>query len=166
MPELFSALFTRTCSHQFAWPRRTSDGTVYQVCLICGDCFRYDWNTMTRGERIDVAPETAIIPRLTWKTRSRRIRWEKPLLYRESGSTEWVNGTVENISESGISFTGGQLVTAGIELEMIFVMPHEITGQPNSRVLCRADVARVAAAKPGKFVLAVMMSGYSFLPDE
>jgi hypothetical protein len=49
---------------------------------------------------------------------------------------------------------------------MIFVMPHEITGQPNSRVLCRADVARVVAGEAGKYVLAVIMSGYSFLPDE
>lgn len=166
MSELFNALFTRTCSHRFAWPRRTSGGILYQVCLICGDCFRYDWTTMRRGERIDVAPETAITPRTTWKPRSRRIRWEKPLVYRESDSSEWINGTVENISESGVSFIGEQLVTAGVELEMIFVMPYEITGQPNSRVLCRADVARVVPGGSGKFALAVVMSGYSFLPDE
>ena len=54
----------------------------------------------------------------------------------------------------------------GVELEMIFVMPQEITGQPNSRVLCRGEVARAVPGKSGTYILAVIMSGYSFLPDE
>jgi len=164
MSDLLSSLFTRTCSHQFTWPRRTSDGIVYQVCTMCGDCFRYHWDTMSRGERIDVAAGP-VMTRSGWHPRARRIRWRKPLLYRESGATEWSAGTVENISESGVSFGGEQLVAEGIELEMIFVMPQEITSQTNSRVFCRGEVARAIAEKSGKYVIAAAMSGYSFLPD-
>jgi hypothetical protein len=165
MSQLLSSLFTNACSHQFAWPRRSSDGTVYQVCLLCGDCFRYDWDTMSRGGRFDVTPEMDTSRRTAWKPRSRRIRWQEPMLYRESGMAEWNAGTVQNISKSGVSFVGEQRVENGIELEMIFVIPQEVIGQPNSKVLCRGDVARVAAGNSGDYAVAVAMSGYSFLPD-
>jgi hypothetical protein len=87
------------------------------------------------------------------------------MLYRESGVAEWNAGTVQNISKSGVSFVGEQRVEDGIELEMIFVMPQEITGQPSSKVLCRGDVARVVGGNSGNYAAAVAMSGYSFLPD-
>lgn len=80
--------------------------------------------------------------------------------------TDWNSGNVQNISESGVSFVGGQPLGAAIEVEMIFVMPQEITGQPNSKVLCRGDVVRRVTASSGKHVIAVTMSGYSFLPDD
>jgi hypothetical protein len=166
MPNLLSSLFTRACSHHFAWPRRAEDGTLYQVCLICGDCFRYDWNTMSRGERIEVALRVSSSSRIAWKPRSRRIHLEQPLLYRQSDTTEWFPGTLKDISESGISFVGDQPLCAGIELQMIFVMPQEITGQANSKVLCRGDIMRSARSKPEQYLNAVAMSGYSFLPDD
>jgi hypothetical protein len=165
MPHLLSSLFTRVCSHQFTWPRRASDGTVYQVCLSCGDCFRYDWDTMSRGERIEAMSETASVSRTAWKPRSRRIRWPKPILYRKNGMLEWNNGRVQNVSKSGVSFIGEESVASGNEVEMIFLMPQEITGQPNSKVLCRGDVARALVAS-GEYIIAASMSGYSFLPDE
>ena len=138
---------------------------MYQTCLLCGDCFRYDWDTMSRGEQIEVTPEVST-SRNRWKPRSRRIRWQQPMLYRESGLTEWRDGTVQNISESGISFVGEQALATDVELEMIFVMPQEITGQQNSKVLCRGDVARAVAGQSGKYLTAVVMSGYSFLPND
>jgi hypothetical protein len=166
MPNLLSSLFTRACSHQFAWPRRATDGILYQVCLICGDCFRYDWNTMSRGERIEVVPQSSSSSRKAWKPRSRRIRLEQPMLYRQSDTTEWFRGTLQDISESGVSFVGDESLCAGIEIQMIFVMPQEITGQPNSKVLCRGDIIRSARSKPERYINAVAMSGYSFLPDD
>lgn len=133
MPNLLSSLFTRACSHQFAWPRRAADGTLYQVCLICGDCFRYDWNTMSRGERIEVVHRVSSSSRMAWKPRSRRIHLEQPLLYRQSDTTEWFPGTLQDISESGVSFVGDQPLCAGIELQMILVMPQEITDSRTAR---------------------------------
>ena len=147
MPNPLSSLFTRACSHQFAWPRRTSDGTLYQVCLICGDCFRYDWQTMSQAERITVIPQVATPFPTVWKPRSRRIHLEAPILYRQSDTAEWFPGLLQNISESGVSFAGDEPLCAGVEVEMIFVMPREITGQANSKVLCRGDMMRTSRSK-------------------
>ena len=120
---------------------------------------------MRREERIGVPTEALASARSVWKPRSRRLRWQKPILYRESSKTDWNSGNVQNISESGV-FVGEQPLGAAIEVEMIFVMPQEITGQPNSKVLCRGDVVRSVAASSGKHAIAVIMSGYSFLPDD
>jgi len=37
-----------TCSHQFVWPRRGTDGRYYQVCRLCKTEYEYDWNNMQR----------------------------------------------------------------------------------------------------------------------
>jgi hypothetical protein len=120
---------------------------------------------MSRGKRIEAMPEAALVSRTAWKPRSRRIRWAKPILYRKNGLVEWNAGTVQNISKSGVSFIGEESIASGNEVEMIFLMPKEITGQPNSKVLCRGDVARAVAAYR-EYIIAASMSGYSFLPDE
>ncbi len=46
--KLLDVLFSNPCTHQFSWPRRSPKGNYYQVCLICGDEYQYDWSTMSR----------------------------------------------------------------------------------------------------------------------
>src|SRR5437667_218430 len=45
--------YARPCSHEFLWPRRAADGHYYQVCLLCGAKYKYDWKSMQRIERMD-----------------------------------------------------------------------------------------------------------------
>src|SRR5438128_1063001 len=45
--------YARPCSHEFLWPRRAADGHYYQVCLLCGAKYKYDWKSMQRMERVD-----------------------------------------------------------------------------------------------------------------
>src|SRR5438105_15585162 len=45
--------YARLCSHEFLWPRRPADGNYYQVCLLCGTKYKYDWKIMQRMERTD-----------------------------------------------------------------------------------------------------------------
>src|SRR5437667_8737670 len=45
--------YARLCSHEFLWPRRAADGHYYQVCLLCGAKYKYDWKSMQRIERMD-----------------------------------------------------------------------------------------------------------------
>src|SRR6266480_430855 len=45
--------YARPCSHEFLWPRRAADGHYYQVCLLCGAKYKYDWKSMQRMERTD-----------------------------------------------------------------------------------------------------------------
>ena len=50
-----TALLQRLCPHRFSWPHSVH-GRDYQVCLICGGTYEYDWATMRRVRRLDVAP--------------------------------------------------------------------------------------------------------------
>jgi hypothetical protein len=38
----------RRCSHRLSWPRLGEDRTHYQICLLCGASFAYDWQEMRR----------------------------------------------------------------------------------------------------------------------
>ncbi len=48
-------LLSKRCWHHFAWPRADADGRHYQICSNCGIAYEYDWNTMTRTNRLMVA---------------------------------------------------------------------------------------------------------------
>ena len=41
-------LLRHGCSHRFAWPRTDTDGRHYQICLVCGTAYEYDWKMMRR----------------------------------------------------------------------------------------------------------------------
>jgi hypothetical protein len=174
-----------TCRHQFSWPRRGEDGGYYQVCLLCGVRYSYDWAKMRRMQRLGestalvesgkASPSTAtaaVTARRTgrkcgvkpaWHPRERRLRFTAPVLYRESRQPEWRHAVAENISRSGLLFCADQPVTAGTALEMIFSMPAEICGSRDSNVLCRGVVARVQPHKP-HCLIGVAISEYEFLP--
>lgn len=40
------------CSHRFTWPRLSGNGQHYQICLICGTAYGYDWGRMQRTNRL------------------------------------------------------------------------------------------------------------------
>jgi hypothetical protein len=42
------------CPHRFAWPRISIDDQHYQICLICGTAYEYDWKKMHRTNRLMV----------------------------------------------------------------------------------------------------------------
>jgi hypothetical protein len=45
------------CPHRFAWPRLGGNGQHYQICLICGTAYEYDWKKMRRTDRLLVTAE-------------------------------------------------------------------------------------------------------------
>jgi hypothetical protein len=45
-------LLKRACSHRFGWPRLDAAGRHYQICLLCGTAYEYDWTLMRRTRRI------------------------------------------------------------------------------------------------------------------
>lgn len=45
-------LLQRLCRHRFSWPHSSVHGQDYQVCLICGVAYEYDWVTMRRTRRL------------------------------------------------------------------------------------------------------------------
>jgi len=174
MPQkLMDVLMLGRCSHEFSWPRRAATGEYYQVCLLCATAYQYDWKTMRRGNRVEqpMAETTAVRRRSgqrkpTWVPRARRLKLDLPIRYRGKNLTTWYEGTIQNISQSGVMFHGPQHLPANALLEMIFEMPQEISGQQNSNVLCQGRLIRVKDAVDNTedaFGLAASILDYKFL---
>jgi len=150
MPQkLLDVLMLGRCSHEFSWPRRGADGSYYQVCLLCAAEYEYDWATMRRTERVERPTLERGLRRNhprdkkpSWKPRARRVKLDLPLRYRLNQTSTWYEGTIENISQSGVLFRGQEPLAANSLLEMVFEMPEEISGQKNSNVVCQGRVTR------------------------
>ena len=172
MPQkLMDVLMLGRCSHEFSWPRRAADGHYYQVCLVCAAEYKYDWKTMKRIKREDNEPEmTSETPRgrkekkPTWVPRARRLSLQAPVRYRPKGLGTWHEGTVENLSQSGVLLVGPQQLPVNTLVEMVFEMPEEISGQKNSTVLCQGRITRRKDQRdPESVGLAASILDYKFL---
>jgi hypothetical protein len=175
--KLLDVLMLGRCSHEFSWPRRAADGDYYQVCLICAAEYKYDWETMRRIERVDhIAPETTTATRRsrnhskkpTWVPRARRLKLHTPVRYRVKNLGSWFEGTIENLSQSGVLLEGPQHLPENTLVEMVFEMPEEISGQKNSSVLCQGRITRAKEAKTApksadSTVFAASILDYKFL---
>ncbi len=57
-------ILEKFCNHRFSWPHSGIDGRDYQVCLICGTIYEYDWAKMCRTHRVKatrvVIPSTQV----------------------------------------------------------------------------------------------------------
>jgi hypothetical protein len=173
MPQkIMDVLMQGRCSHEFSWPRRAESGEYYQVCMLCATAYEYDWKTMRRGSRLDETAETVAVRRRSsqkqraWMPRARRLNVTLPIRYRGKNLSTWYEGTIQNISQSGLLFNGPQALPANALLEMIFQMPEEISGQKNSNVLCQGRVIRVKDAVDNiedAFGLAASILDYKFM---
>ena len=151
MPQkLLDVLLLGRCSHEFSWPRRAADGQYYQVCLLCAAEFKYDWATMRRTERLSQeAAEPATTKRRpharkqSWVPRARRIKLDAAVRYRVKNLGTWSEGTIQNLSQSGVLLVGPQKFPENTLVEMVFEMPEEISGQKNSKVLCQGRITRM-----------------------
>jgi len=168
--KLLDVLMLGRCAHEFSWPRRSQDGSYYQVCLLCAVEYKYDWMTMRRVERVEATPTEPATKRRshgkkpTWVPRARRLKLETPVRYRVKNLGTWNEGVIENISQSGVLFHGEQHLPLNALIEMVFEMPEEISGQKNSNVLCQARVIRAresSEALPG--TLAASILDYKFI---
>jgi hypothetical protein len=155
MPQkIMDVLMLGRCSHEFSWPRRGADGDYYQVCLLCAAEYKYDWTTMRRTERLEHANPEALPrrshareKRQSWIPRARRLKLDTQLRYRVNNTSTWFEGTIENLSQSGLLFHGPRPLPVNALIEMVFEMPEEISGQRNRNVLCQCRVIRSKAAK-------------------
>src|SRR5271169_5626068 len=155
MPQKFmDVLMLGRCSHEFSWPRRGNDGDFYQVCLVCAAEYKYDWTTMRRTERVEHAAAQGTAEstharrsrshsrKPTWVPRARRLKLDTPVRYRVKNLGSWYEGTIANLSQSGVLLQGPQRFPDNTLVEMVFEMPEEISGQKNSTVLCQGRITR------------------------
>ena len=150
MPQkIMDVLMLGRCSHEFSWPRRGTDGDYYQVCMLCAAEYKYDWTTMRRTQRVEhTKPDTVVRrshtreKRPSWTPRARRLKLDVALRYRVNSTSTWYEGTIENLSQSGLLFHGPQQLPVNALIELVFEMPEEISGQKNRNVLCQGRVIR------------------------
>ncbi|HVN18224.1 MAG TPA: hypothetical protein VMU05_05605 [Dongiaceae bacterium] len=50
--KLLRLLLRQGCTHRFSWPRIDENGRHYQICLLCGTAYEYDWRMMRRTNRL------------------------------------------------------------------------------------------------------------------
>jgi hypothetical protein len=164
------------CPHEFSWPRKAASGDYYQVCLVCGDEYQYDWPSMRRlGKRTESSPQVSgteanvsVARKASWTPRARRLKSPIAVQLRVQGGSEFRPGTIENISQSGLFLKIEDCPAKHETLEMIFEMPVEISGQHNAKVLCIGKVVRIAEPKDGSSEsgCAVTILDYHFVHDE
>jgi hypothetical protein len=120
--------------------------------LLCAAEYKYDWQTMRRTERVErEAPQEGATPagrrrshsrKPTWVPLARRLKLDTPVRYRVKNLGSWHEGTIQNLSQSGVLLQGPQRFPDNTLVEMVFEMPEEISGQKNSTVLCQARIIR------------------------
>ena len=74
--------------------------------------------------------------------RAQRFKLQLPLRYRQVGENQWLDGTTENISRSGVLFRAVEKIPANAQLEINLVLPVEIAGLSAAEVVCRGEVVR------------------------
>jgi len=107
----------------------------------------------------------------TWVPRARRLKLDTPVRYRVKNLGSWYEGTIANLSQSGVLLQGSQRFPDNTLVEMVFEMPEEISGQKNSTVLCQGRITRTkdvpekkgAQAETQNTRLAASILDYKFL---
>ena|SRR2546428_13523341 len=99
--------------------------------------------------------------------RARRLKLQIPLSYRTRNLGTWSEGTIENISQSGVLFQGPEALPLSL-VEMVFEMPEAISGQKKSKVLCQGRIIRSKEGRdPAKLmVLVAAILDYKFLHQD
>jgi hypothetical protein len=122
--------------------------------MLCAAEYKYDWATMRRTQRLEHAkPETMVRrshtreKRPSWTPRARRLKLDMALRYRVNSTSTWYEGTIENLSQTGLLFSGPQPLPVNALIEMVFEMPEEISGQKNRNVVCQGRVIRSREAQ-------------------
>lgn len=170
--KILDVLMLGRCSHEFSWPRRSADGHYYQVCLLCAAEYKYDWKTMRRIARVQPgSPEAASSKRPrareekpSWVPRARRLKLDLAVRYRVKNLSNWYEGIIENISQSGVLLQGPEELPENALVEMVFEMPEEISGQKNSNVLCQGRVIRSKPIRDSAGIeMAASILDYKFL---
>ena len=109
---------------------------------------KYDWKAMKRIKRVDGASEASaetkqgkIQKKPTWVPRARRLTLQTPVRYRPKGLGTWHEGTVENLSQSGVLLYGPQQLPDNTLVEMVFEMPEEISGRRTALSFARDELS-------------------------
>jgi hypothetical protein len=114
------------------------------------------------GAFVSEAPKEPAVGRLSEQPRAQRFTIHTLLRYRATGG-EWQEGTMVNISESGVLFQTEQGVPASRDIEMSFSLPTGITGESAAQVACRGVITRTVSPPREPAVVAARFAKFSFV---
>ncbi len=87
-------------------------------------------------------------------TRAHRYEINTAVQYRAKGEKQWREGTVENISISGVLIRTANLPALGTAMEMKFSLPVHLRDESAAEVFCRGSVVRSSKCdEPGEAAL-------------
>lgn len=127
----------------------TSNGCArYSRALTRSAVFR-TFLTTSKGKASDAAfvaeaPKESAVGRVGEQPRAQRFAIHALLRYRAPDG-EWQQGTIVNISESGVLFQTSQEAPSIRELEMRFSLPTGVAGEAAAQMECRGVVTRTVS---------------------
>ena len=96
----------------------------------------------------------------------RRIPASVPVSIKAGPGTIAATGHTRDLSTSGIFLYTDSRITPGSELEMVLILPPELTHGVKQWVCCRASVVRVEDSQDGgDFGVAARISSIEILPE-
>ncbi|MBZ5546067.1 MAG: PilZ domain-containing protein [Acidobacteriia bacterium] len=97
--------------------------------------------------------------------RAQRFAIAMPIQYRSIHEINWLEGTVENISSTGVLLRGPQIMSVATPIQMRFELPAEFGGQTGALVVCRGEVVRalLPPAENAPKALAATILDYTFV---
>ena len=78
---------------------------------------------------------------LTTLPRATRVPLPIPIMYRLAGEETWFQGTIVNLSESGVLFGPAEL-QPGAQVEVILSPPIQVGSMATGKQMCLAEVVR------------------------
>jgi len=97
---------------------------------------------------------------------SQRFSYQVPVLLRVPSDGRSGTGCTQDLSSRGALVWTALQLQEGTPVEMVLVMPSEITLAEDMNVCCRGHVTRLECAEGAKSAVAVRIDGYDFLHCE
>src|SRR5215470_18405753 len=97
---------------------------------------------------------------------SQRFSYQVPVLLRVPAEGRTGTGCTQDLSSRGALVWTALQLKEGTPVEMVLVMPSEITLAEDMNVCCRGHVTRLDCAEGAKPAVAVRIDGYDFLHSE
>ncbi len=95
-----------------------------------------------------------------------RVPTQAPVTVHSKDGRIQTTGIARDLSDSGIFFYTSEEILPGNELEMVLLLPAELTQGEKRWVCCQASVVRVEkGTEPGKFGLAASITNMQALPE-
>jgi len=114
-----------------------------------------DWLLMTSAEQNRIERRSG-----------QRFSYQVPVLLRVPCESRTGNGCTQDLSARGALVWTDLPLTEGALVEMVLVMPSEITLAEDMNVCCRAHVTRLERTEGSKPAVAIKIERYDFLPTE